>query len=187
MIYIEPTVYKQDNGSEIEIHNSILEYANDWIDISREFILYNGKIYKSDGTEGTVNDLGALYSFSKQFLYFQNNVKLQYNDGLITNGWRCPLHYNGNRFYNPETDSTNNPSRNMFLYPTDVDRGIILSNLYSQNGGASTDFFGVVACPGKSNEDPENRGFGARVYIEGSGNYPYAFSLYKCCFKVVNK
>lgn len=183
-VYNETTVYKQ--GSELEIHENVLDYANDWIDISNEFSLSDGKIFKDDGTETTINELGALYSHDKGLLYFSKKSKIQYNPGLLI-AWRAPLHYNGSRFYSPDNDYTNTPRLLTFGYPTDVNRGVTFFYLYRQNGGSSTDYFGGIAFIGNPGSDPKDKGLGSKIYVTGTDSPPYGFSLYQCCFKVVNK
>lgn len=144
MIYKEPTIYKQGYYPEIEVHEHVLEYADDWIDISNEFSIESGfNVYKAFNTIGDVSDLKILYSEKIKAIYFNNdygaiasNTKIPFD-----NSWKIVLTYNGNRF--------NTIMQNYMLYPIDVNRGVIIDNLTTAYGATtpSLGFWGFVDNP----------------------------------------
>lgn len=139
-----PTIYKNGDYSGIETHKHVLEYADDWIDISNEFSISSGfNVYKAHNVLGNVADLKIKYSEQIKAIYFDNdygaiarNTKIPFD-----NSWVMLLTYNGNRF--------NKIEQNFMLYPVDVNRGITIDSL-TTNYGATTPslcFWGFVDSP----------------------------------------
>lgn len=141
MIYKEPSIYKMGgDNSEIEIHESILDYADDWEDISTDFQLYSGaSIYKNYGQPGDISDLKALISRTKKLLYFNDiNVRI-FGNAIDPTNWNFLLKYIGNEI-KFQKDGGVNPTPNNFLHPTNVRKGTNLFYMVGNNGGTTNDF-----------------------------------------------
>ena len=117
---------RQNIGVDLELHESILDYADDWVDISNEFSLFSGvTVYTGPLTQGTVADLKILFSKKLKILYFSNSDCRLVTTSALDFNWRQLLRYNGNRFLTAETGGSN-PYPTDYSYPIDVTKGPLL-------------------------------------------------------------
>lgn len=187
-IYKQPTIYKCGNsGNSINVHESIIEYYDDWEDVSNEFQLRSGvSLYKiqTDGTPVTtnINDLGAMFSKKGGLIYFQKDRRVTKTSQMNANNWNPFIKYVGNKFKTPYSAGTNGKIiLNSFVYPTDISRGALLFNITRQDSQSSASY-GQIAWTGNLNDDTVN-GISCKIIIN-NGNC-YGINLFQMCFTVI--
>lgn len=186
-IYKQPTIYNYANGgNSIDVHESIIEYYDDWVDISNEFQLRAGvSLYKlqNDGTPITtnINDLGAMFSKKGGLVYFQKDRRVTKTSQMVADNWNTFIRYVGNKFKTPYSDGGNGAIvLNSFVYPNDISRGALLFNITRQNSLTSSSY-GQVIWTGNLNDDTVN-GISCKIIID-NGNC-YGINLFQMCFSV---
>lgn len=143
-IHNTPSIYNQ-GLCEIELHEKVLHYADDWIDTSSDWRLQNdAKVYvrnnNSEAVEKTIEE-AFIFNFSKKagLLYIQcrdidgnidsslaqSNVVLKTSDITVDYTWTTFIYYVGNKFECPPA-TTNRPLITDYVEPNDVNRGDML-------------------------------------------------------------
>ena len=173
-------------GNSIEIHESIIDYYDDWVDVSNEFQLRSGvSLYKiqNDGTPvtTTINDLGAMFSKNGGIVYFQKDRRVTKTTTMVVDNWNPFIKYVGNKFKTPYSDGANGAIvLNSFVFPKDISRGAQLFNITRQNSQSSASY-GLVVWTGNLNDDTVN-GISCKIIID-NGNC-YGINLHQMCFSV---
>lgn len=187
-IYKQPTIYKCGNGgNSIDVHESIIEYYDDWEDVSNEFQLRSDvSLYKiqTDGTPVTtnINDLGAMFSKNGGLIYFQKDRRVTKTSQMVADNWNTFIKYVGNKFKTPYSAGTNGSIiLNSFVYPNDISRGALLFNITRQNSMSSASY-GQIRWTGNLNDDTVN-GISCKIIVN-NGNC-YGINLFQMCFTVI--
>lgn len=182
MIYKQPTIYKIGNGGNGEaVYNSILEYSDDWKNITEDFSLVDGSlVYIDNNQQGNVSDLNIKFSKKLGTIYFDcAKAWLIANHTLTVGIWNRFLIYNGNEFETVLNGGTN-PSPNSFSLPYDVNRGMTLMNLTTST--FTTSDFGVIGYVGTTSLD-------SGIAVKRISNFqsPTGVVIDKCVFSVIPK
>lgn len=194
-IYKGAGIYKAGaGGGEIPLHESILQYANDWQTTNSDWVLGPNttcKVRMTGMPPQTVNLNDAfdfLLSKEIKILYVKNKLMdvagIVFDNPINDDYWHPLARYVGSDFETFFMGDAHNPILTDYFYPIDVNRGIKLFQYYNSDLNSSPNF-GTIAYTGSLNNIP-NSGISIKMAIK-TDDTPISFPLDGLTFKVVLK
>lgn len=166
---------------DVELHEYVLDYSDDWIDISNEFTLLSGcSVYTANNVVGNVADLHIKFSAKRKWVYFDCPVTarlLRSTKIEKTDAWVPLLRYDGGRLKLPIDGGLFR--QNDLTFPVDVSRGQTLFLMCSSTVG-TTDLC-QISYTVKS--DPLLNGIACKKFID-SGDESYGFLVGQTLWRV---
>lgn len=169
------------NQFDVELHENVLDYSDDWIDISNEFTLFSGcSVYTANDVMGNVSDLHIKFSAKRKWVYFDCAVTARLlRDTKIekSDSWVPFLRYDGNRIKLPIDGGLFR--QNDLTFPIDVSRGQTLFLMCASNTG-TTDLCQISYT---TRADPLLNGIACKKFID-SGDESYGFLIGQTLWRV---